>query len=228
MKAKIWLVALTLSSPGLVHAQESEPLTSNYQKFSYGVGLQIGQQLKKQRLTDLDVKAIALAIDDVLSGRDLRVSIDEMRSAAIAYQAELQAKNQAAADLNKQAGDKFLERNAAREEVVSLPSGLQYRVISEGDGEKPTETDTVLVHYRGRLLDGTEFDSSYGRGQPTELMVSQVINGWQQALQLMAVGSSWEVWIPAELAYGIQGAGSIGPNETLNFEIELLEIKEGL
>jgi FKBP-type peptidyl-prolyl cis-trans isomerase FklB len=228
MKVKIWLVAIFVGYQGLVYAQDSESLGTNAQKFSYGVGLQVGQQLKKQGLKDLDAKAIAMAIDDVLNGRDLRIGIDEMRNAAMAYQAEMQAKAQAAANINKEAGDKFLDRNATREEVVSLASGLQYRVITEGTGEKPTETDTVMVHYRGRLLDGTEFDSSYGRGKPTELMVTQVISGWQQALQLMPVGSSWEVWIPGELAYGLQGAGNIGPNETLHFDIKLLGIKQGL
>ena len=106
-----------------------------------------------------------------------------------------------------------------------LDSGVQYRVIESGAGGSPTDTDTVVVHYRGRLLDGSEFDSSYGRGQPTELGVGQVIPGWQQILQLMPVGSTWEVWIPAALGYGAQGAASIGPNETLHFEIALIEIK---
>jgi FKBP-type peptidyl-prolyl cis-trans isomerase FklB len=108
---------------------------------------------------------------------------------------------------------------------VVLDSGLQYRVVEPGTGESPAETDTVVVHYRGRLLDGTEFDSSYGRGEPAEFGVGQVIPGWQQALQLMPVGSKWEVWIPASLAYGTEGTGGIGPNETLHFDIELIEIK---
>ena len=120
---------------------------------------------------------------------------------------------------------RYLKENSVREGVVVLDSGLQYRIVKPGAGGSPTETDTVVVHYRGRLLNGSEFDSSYVRGQPAELGVGQVIPGWQQALQLMPVGSTWEIWIPAALAYGAQGAGSIGPNETLHFDIELLEIK---
>jgi len=151
--------------------------------------------------------------------------MEEMQVAAVAYQNELKTEKLAAGDKNKAAGEKFLEENSTREGIVVLDSGVQYRIIESGNGGSPTETDSVVVHYRGRLLDGSEFDSSYSRGQPAELGVGQVIPGWQQALQLMPVGSKWEVWIPASLAYGTQGAGSIGPNETLHFDIELIEIK---
>lgn len=225
MRAPILMTALVLAVHVPVHAQDSEPLTTNAQKFSYGVGLQIGQQLKRQGLDGVDPKAIALAIEDVLKGRELRVSMDEMRVAATAYQNELNAEKLAASEKNKAAGEKFLKENSSKEGVVVLDSGLQYRVVESGAGDKPTETDTVVVHYRGRLLDGTEFDSSFGRGEPTELSVGQVIPGWQEALQLMPVGAIWEVWIPASLAYGSDGAGSIGPNQTLHFDIQLIEIK---
>ena len=210
MRAPILMTALVLAVHVPVHAQDSEPLSSNVQKFSYGVGLQIGQQLKRQGLEGVDPGAIALAIEDVLKGRELRVSMDEMRVAATAYQNELNAKKLAASEKNKAEGEKFLKENGAKEGVA---------------GEKPTETDTVVVHYRGRLLDGTEFDSSFGRGEPTELTVGQVIPGWQEALQLMPEGAIWEVWIPASLAYGSDGAGTIGPNQTLHFDIQLIEIK---
>jgi len=225
MKLPVSLIALMVAVQVPVHAQDSTPLETNAQKFSYGVGLQIGQQLKRQGLSGVDVRVIAMAIEDVLEGRDLRVSMEDMQVAATAYQNELNAEKLAAGEKNKAAGEKFLSENSSREGIVALDSGLQYRVIEPGAGELPTETDTVVVHYRGRLLDGTEFDSSYGRGEPTELGVDQVIPGWQQILQLMPVGSKWEVWIPAPLAYGTQGAASIGPNETLHFEIELIEIK---
>jgi len=225
MKLLVLLVALIVAIQVPVHAQDSKPLTTNVEKFSYGVGLQIGQQLKRQGLSSVDTRAIAMAIEDILEGRSLRVSMDDMRVAATAYQNELNAVKLAATEKNKAAGEKFLEENSTREGVVVLDSGVQYRVVESGTGESPAETDSVLVHYRGRLLDGTEFDSSYGRGQPTELGVGQVIPGWQQVLQLMPAGSKWEVWIPASLAYGTQGAGSIGPNETLYFDIELIEIK---
>ena len=225
MKLPVLPTALILAVQLPVHAQDSRPLTTNVERFSYGVGLQIGQQLKRQGLSDIDTRAIAMAIEDVLAGRDLRVSMEDLRLAATAYQNELNAEKLAKAEKNKAAEVEFLEANKGRDGVVVLDSGLQYRVVESGAGASPTETDTVLVHYRGRLLDGTEFDSSYGRGQPTELGIGQVIPGWQQALQLMPVGSKWEVWVPASLAYGTEGAGSIGPNETLHFDIELFEIK---
>ena len=226
MKLPVLLTALILAVQLPVYAQDSKPLTTNVERFSYGVGLQIGQQLMRQGLSDIDTRAIAMAIEDVLAGRDLRVSMEDLRLAAAAYQNELNAEKLAKAEKNKAAGVEFLEDNKSRDGVVVLDSGLQYRVLEPGAGASPAETDTVRVHYRGRLLDGTEFDSSYGRGgQPTELGIGQVIPGWQQALQLMPVGSKWEVWVPASLAYGTEGTGSIGPNETLHFDIELIEIK---
>lgn len=225
MKLPVLLTALMVAVQVPVYAQDSKPLTTNAEKFSYGIGLQIAQQLQKQQLSGVDPRAIAMAIEDVLKGRELRVTMEEMQVAAVAYQNELKAEKLAAGDKNKAAGEKFLEENSSREGVVVLDSGVQYRIIESGNGGSPTETDSVVVHYRGRLLDGSEFDSSYSRGQPAELGVGQVIPGWQQALQLMPVGSKWEVWIPASLAYGAQGAGSIGPNETLHFDIELIEIK---
>jgi FKBP-type peptidyl-prolyl cis-trans isomerase FklB len=225
MKSPAIVAVLFLAVQIPVHGQASKPLTTNVERFSYGVGLQIGQQLKRQGLTGVDTRAIAMAIEDILAGNELRVSMDDMRVAATAYQNELNSKKLATAEQNRAAGDKFLEGNGTREGVVVLDSGLQYRVVEPGTGESPAETDTVVVHYRGRLLDGTEFDSSYGRGEPAEFGVGQVIPGWQQALQLMPVGSKWEVWIPASLAYGTEGTGGIGPNETLHFDIELIEIK---
>jgi FKBP-type peptidyl-prolyl cis-trans isomerase FklB len=225
MKARFPLAALFVAVLVPVHAEESKPLTTNVEKFSYAVGLQIGQNLKRQGLVGIDARAIALAIEDILEGRDVRVSMEEMRTAVTAYQNELNAEKLAAGEKNRAAGEDFLEKNGARDGIVVLDSGLQYRVVESGNGGSPTETDTVVVHYRGRLLDGSEFDSSYGRGQPTEFGVGQVIPGWQQALQLMNVGAKWEVWIPASLAYGVDGNGSIGPNQTLHFDIELIEIK---
>jgi FKBP-type peptidyl-prolyl cis-trans isomerase FklB len=225
MKSPAIVAALMLAVQIPVHGQGSGPLTTKVERFSYGVGLQIGQQLKRQGLTGVDPRAIAMAIEDILAGNDLRVSMADMRVAATAYQNELKSEKFAKAEQNKAAGEKFLEGNSTREGVVVLDSGLQYRIVEPGDGESPVETDTVVVHYRGRLLDGTEFDSSYGRGEPAEFGVGQVIPGWQQALHLMPVGSKWEVWIPASLAYGVEGTGGIGPNETLHFDIELIEIK---
>jgi len=225
MKLPVFLAAMVVAVQIPVQAEEIKPITTNAEKFSYGIGLQIGQQLLKQGLSGADPRVIAIAIDDVLKGNELRVTMEEMQVAATAYQNELNAEKLAAGEKNKTAGEIFLKENSTREGVVVLDSGVQYRIVKPGAGGSPTETDTVVVHYRGRLLNGSEFDSSYERGQPAELGVGQVIPGWQQALQLMPVGSKWEVWIPAALAYGAQGAGSIGPNETLHFDIELMEIK---
>jgi FKBP-type peptidyl-prolyl cis-trans isomerase FklB len=225
MKLPVSLIALVLAVQLPVHAEDSKPITTNADKFSYGIGLQIGRQLLKQGLSSVDVQVIAIAIEDALRGNELRVSMEEMQVAATAYQNELNAEKLAAGDKNMAAGEQFLKENSSREGVVVLDSGVQYRIVKPGTGDSPTETDTVVVHYRGRLLNGSEFDSSYGRGQPAEFGVGQVIPGWQQALQLMPVGAKWEVWIPASLAYGTQGSGSIGPNETLHFDIELIEIK---
>lgn len=225
MKAPILLTALFLAVNVPAYAEDSKPLTTNAEKFSYGIGMQIGAQLKRQGLSSVDVRAISLAIGDSLEGRAPRVTREDMQVAATAYQNELNAEKLAKGEKNRAAGEQFLNENGVRDGVVVLDSGVQYRIVESGAGESPTETDTVVVHYRGRLLDGTEFDSSYGRGQPTELGVGQVIPGWQQALQLMNVGSKWEVWIPAPLAYGTDGTGTIGPNQTLHFDIELVDIK---
>lgn len=208
-------------------ADEGNKLESNKQKFSYALGLQLGDNLKNQGILDLDEDAVALGIRDYLDGAELKLTPEEVQQAVAAYQQEMMEKRLALAEENKEAADTFLEKNAKRDDVVVLDSGVQYEVVETGTGENPTETDTVVVHYRGYLLDGSEFDSSFSRGKPTELEVAQVIPGWQQTLQLMKVGAKWKVWIPSDLAYGLRGAGSkIGPNEMLFFDIELLSIKE--
>jgi FKBP-type peptidyl-prolyl cis-trans isomerase FklB len=208
-------------------AQDSVKLESNPQKFAYYIGLQLGDNLKKQGLLKLDVDAVALGIRDYLAGTDFRLSTEEMQAAMSAYQQEMMQERLAIAKQNRDIGMAFLEKNKTREGVLVLDSGVQYQVITQGTGENPTETDKVVVHYRGFLLDGTEFDSSFNRNEPTELEISQVIAGWQETLKRMKVGSKWKVWIPSDLAYGLRGAGSrIGPNETLHFDIELLGIQE--
>lgn len=208
-------------------ADESKKLESNVQKFSYAIGLQLGDNLKKQGILDLDEEAVALGIRDYLDGNDLKLTPDEVQQAVAAYQQEMMEERLALAEKNRDAAESFLEKNGKRSDVVVLDSGVQYEVVEKGTGENPTETDIVVVHYRGYLLDGSEFDSSFSRGEPTELEIAQVIPGWQQTLQLMKVGAKWKVWIPSDLAYGLRGAGSrIGPNEMLHFDIELLGIKE--
>ena len=209
-------------------AAEEEPrLESVLQRLSYAVGLQIGQSLRRQGLDEIDAAALTAALEDVYANRQPRITLEQMQEAQAAYQAESTARQSQQAEANLAAGRAFLASNAENEGVVQAPDGFQYRILRAGDGATPTAEDRVVVHYRGRLLDGTEFDSSYGRGEPTEFMLGAVIPGWQAALQLMPAGSHWEVWIPAELAYGERGAGgSIGPNQALHFEIELLEIKQ--
>lgn len=208
-------------------ADEGNKLESNVQKFSYAIGLQLGDNLKNQGILDLDEQALAQGIRDYLDGSDLRLTPDEIQQAVVDYQQEMLETRLALAKKNREAGETFLEKNGKRDGVVVLDSGVQYEVVEKGSGDNPTETDVVMVHYRGYLIDGSEFDSSFGRGEPTELEIAQVIPGWQQTLQLMKVGSKWKVWIPSDLAYGLRGAGNkIGPNETLHFDIELISIKE--
>ena len=220
---------LVLAAGMRAPAAEREPrLESVLQRLSYAVGLQIGQSLRQQGLHEIDAAALAAALEDMYANRPPRLTLEQMQAAQAAYQEESAARQSRQAEANLAAGRAFLASNAKSEGVAQTPDGLQYRILRAGDGATPTAEDRVVVHYRGRLPDGTEFDSSYGRGEPTEFMLGAVIRGWQAALQLMPVGSHWEVWIPAELAYGERGAGgSIGPNQALHFEIELLEIKPG-
>ena len=220
-------LALAAAMPATA-AEEEPQLESTIQRLSYAVGLQIGQSLRRQGLDEIDAAALAAALEDVYADRPPRLTIEQMQAAQAAYQAESAARQGRQAAENLAAGQAFLSENASRDGIVQTQDGLQYRILRAGEGATPTAEDRVVVHYRGRLLDGTEFDSSHRRGEPAEFMLGAVIPGWQAALRLMPVGSHWEVWIPAELAYGEQGAGgSIGPNQALHFEIELLEIKPG-
>ncbi|MFQ5937001.1 MAG: FKBP-type peptidyl-prolyl cis-trans isomerase, partial [Acidiferrobacterales bacterium] len=159
-------------------------------------------------------------------GKPPSLSVAEMQATLAVYQQKQMEARLALATKNQQTGEAFLTANKEKEGVVALANGLQYKVIEAGSGKKPKASDTVVVHYRGRLINGEEFDSSYSRGEPASFQVSGVIDGWQQALQMMSVGAKWQVFIPSDLAYGQRGAGeSIGPNETLIFDIELLAIK---
>jgi FKBP-type peptidyl-prolyl cis-trans isomerase FklB len=179
---------------------------------------------------DIDPAIFSRGMKDALSGGKLLLTDDEMKVALTKLQTDLRAKQeqamQKAGEINKKAGDDFLAQNKTKEGVVALPDGLQYKILKEGTGPKPAATDSVVCNYRGTLLDGTEFDSSYKRGQPATFPVSGVIKGWTEAVQLMPVGSKWQLFVPADLAYGNRGAGQdIGPNATLIFEVELLSIQ---
>ena len=193
-------------------------------KFSYAIGLGIGQNLKSMGASNLVVEDFAKAVGDILNGNQIAISHTEARDIVNKYFEELEAKQSAAAI---EMGRKFLDENAKREGVITLKSGLQYEVIQAGDTEGPraTASDRVECHYEGTLIDGTLFDSSVKRGQPATFGVTQVIPGWVEALQLMPVGAKWKLYIPYGLGYGAQGAGEmIPPYSTLIFEVELLRI----
>jgi FKBP-type peptidyl-prolyl cis-trans isomerase FklB len=204
-------------------------LKTKTDSISYAIGMNIGKDIKDQSI-ETNVDAIAAGIRDVVTNGTKRLTEEQVQVCMTALQADMMAKQQAkAANLgksNKEEGEKFLTENKTKEGVKTTASGLQYKVIKEGKGAMPKATDVVVTHYRGTLINGKEFDSSHKRGQPAEFPVNGVIPGWTEALQLMKVGSKWQLFIPPALAYGERGAGAdIGPNSTLIFEIELLNIK---
>ena len=191
-------------------------------KFSYAIGLGIGQNLLSMGAQGINVEDFAQAIADVLNRKETAISHNEAREIVNKYFMELEEKMNAE---NIEKGKAFLEKNAKKEGVITLPSGLQYQIITEGNGKKPSATDKVKCHYEGTLIDGTLFDSSIKRGQPAVFGVNQVIRGWVEALQLMSEGSKWRLFIPSELGYGAQQAGEmIPPHSTLIFEVELIEV----
>ena len=212
-----------------VATQTDPALASLEQKLSYIVGTNLAGQFKRDELT-FDVNAFSMAIDDVMAGKESRLSQEQVQEAVAAVQKQAQEKQQlaqqAVSGKNKADGLAYLEANAKKEGVVVTESGLQYKEVVSGEGEIPTSDKTVVVHYKGTLTDGTQFDSSYDRGEPAEFPVTGVIQGWVEALQLMNVGDKFELTIPSDLAYGIKGSGqTIGPDATLLFDVELIEIK---
>jgi len=205
------------------------PLKTQKQKASYAVGLNIAKGLQADGV-DVDPESLARGVRDAVTGAKPLLTEQEAQAALSALAVELRAKQeaklQALSAPNRKAGADYLAANKAKEGVVELPSGLQYKVLKEGSGPKPTANDRVVCNYRGTLIDGTEFDSSYKRGEPVTFAVSQVIKGWTEALQLMPVGSKWQLFLPADLAYGNQQKGKdIAPGSTLLFEVELLSIQ---
>jgi len=225
-----WLPAMAFCLVAAhVSADEPSPLKGPKEKMSYGIGADLGRNLKRLGI-EIDADALIKGFNDALSGAKPLMSDEEIGQTLNALQQSIQRKaaqaTAAAGEENKKAGEAFLAQNKGKQGVVTLPSGLQYKILKAGNGKKPTENDTVECNYRGTLINGTEFDSSYRRGQPATFGVGQVIPGWREALQLMPVGSKWELYVPSDLAYGERGAGrDIGPNATLVFEVELLAIK---
>jgi FKBP-type peptidyl-prolyl cis-trans isomerase FklB len=226
MKLQMVLALSVLFLVSQVNAQENLVLKNQKEKTSYIIGMDIGNNLKKQSI-DVDPNILAKGVKDALAGGKPLLTEQEIRETMTAFQKEMMAKQEVVAKKNKEQGDAFLAENKKKEGVKTLPSGLQYKVIKAGTGKKPKLSETVIAHYRGTLIDGTEFDSSYKRGQPATFQVSGVIPGWTEALQLMEEGAKWRLFIPSNLAYGERGAGGvIGPNATLVFEIELISIQE--
>jgi len=218
-------VVLLASQAG---AEEKKAFQTPKEKQSYSIGADIGNKLKSQSI-DVDPDALAQGLKDAISGNKLLMTEQEIKESLSSLQKEMMEKQaertKQLSEKNKKEGDAFLAENKKKEGVKTLPSGLQYKVITEGTGKTPKAEDTVITNYRGTLIDGTEFDSSYKRGQPATFPVKGVIPGWTEALQLMKEGSKWELFIPASLAYGERGAGNlIGPYTTLIFEIELISV----
>jgi FKBP-type peptidyl-prolyl cis-trans isomerase FklB len=205
-------------------------LTTQKQKVSYAIGMGLGKNLQRDSV-DIDTTVLLRGLKDALANAKPALTDDEAKAAITQLQTEVRAKEEEKAKVaaleNKMKGDAFLAANKTKEGVVTLPSGLQYKVVTQGTGPKPGPEDVVVCNYRGTLVDGTEFDSSYKRGEPIKIPVGQVIKGWTEAIQLMPVGSKWQLYIPSNLAYGERGApGSpIGPNSALIFDVELISIE---
>ncbi len=203
----------------------SETYTTNPQIASYGVGRQMGEQLASNPFDGLDASAVAAGVMDAIEGKSSPVTQEQIAAAFGEIQKQLDAKQKERAKEMAAEGEAFLAENAKKDSVMVTASGLQYEVISEGEGEKPSASSVVSTHYHGTLIDGTVFDSSVERGAPAEFPVDRVIAGWTEALQMMPKGSKWRLYVPHHLAYGERGAGgSIAPFSTLIFEVELLDI----
>ena len=219
---------VTVSTPeSAVEAADPAPidLSSDAAKLGYTFGAQIANDMKRQNLQeDIDAEAMFAAFRDVFAGQEPRLSLEEMQGAQLTYQQKQQAKYQELLDKNKADGDAYLAKNAQISGVTTTESGLQYQVLREGKGRTPTTTDTIKVHYKGTLIDGTKFDSSYDRGAPADFAVSGVIPGFSEGLQLMKEGAHYRFTIPSNIAYGEQAPASIGPNQALIFEVELIEV----
>jgi FKBP-type peptidyl-prolyl cis-trans isomerase FklB len=225
----IGITLVTLAAPAF--AEDRPVLKDAKDKVSYSIGLDIGMTFQKQKM-EINSDVLAAGVKDGLSGVKPLLSPEEVRQVMTQFSKDMREKtevaNKEASEKNAKEGEKFLAENKAKPGVKTTASGLQYKVEKEGNGTAPKETDTVEVNYRGTLIDGTEFDSSYKRGEPATFPVNRVIKGWTEALQLMKPGAKYQLFIPSNLAYGPGGTGGdIGPNATLIFEVELLSVKPG-
>ena len=224
MRSRLALTFLLVFVTGTVLAQD---VTSEKGKLSYAVGWDIGADIAR-RSTEFDVESLIAAIRDVVAEKDPKVTPEEMRALLTALQEKVRAEQveqfRKLSEENQAASDAFLKANKSKTGIVALPSGVQYRIIEEGDGARPGLESRVSVHYRGSKLDGREFDSSFARGTPEEFTVNAVLKGWQEVLPLMKVGSTWQVFVPPELAFGARGNPPVGPNEALMFDLKLVEI----
>jgi FKBP-type peptidyl-prolyl cis-trans isomerase len=227
MKNLLTALMVAGCTASLIAADES-PLKDEKAKISYGYGMEIGKNLKRQGI-EIDPELLAKGLKASLSGDKTLMTEDEVRQTMMAFQQKMQSsrmeKQKKEGEENKAKGDAFLAENKKKEGVQTTASGLQYKIITKGTGPMPKGDDTVKTHYRGTLLDGTEFDSSYKRGEPATFGVTQVIKGWTEALLMMPVGSKWQLFIPGDLAYGPGGRPGIPPNATLLFDIELIGIE---
>ena len=231
MKIKLVAAAVMgLARSTAISAADVTALTTDLDKLSYSVGIDLGKNLKRQGI-EVNPSVMAKGIEDGMSGGKMLMTDQQMKDTLSKFQKDLMAKHAAQFDkqssVNKAKGDAFLMQNKAKEGVVTLSSGLQYKIITPGKGAKPTKDDEVTVEYTGKLIDGTVFDSTEKTGKPATFKVSQVIPGWTEALQLMPAGSTWEIYVPANLAYGARNVGGpIGPNETLIFNVHLISVKK--
>src|SRR6266480_4044450 len=224
MKRFIIIVSASLLVLPLFGQEKSPQLKDQKEKVSYSIGLQIGFNLSRQKV-DVSPDVLSAGIKDALAGKP-QLNPDQIKEVMSTFEKDMEQKQKEVGEKNKTEGTKFLEDNKKKEGVKTTASGLQYKVLKEGNGAQPKATDTVTVNYRGTLINGTEFDSSYKRGQPASFPVNGVIKGWTEALQLMKVGSKYQLWIPSSLAYGERSVSpEIGPNATLIFEVELLDAK---
>ena len=223
MNKYILLIVFTTFSILIPPVFGDEHNMTEKQKLSYALGVFFAQSVSQQDI-NMDVKHFMAAVADVLNKNQPKLSVEEIQSIFATFQQQEQEKRTRQATANNQAGKEFLEQNKTKEGVVELDNGLQYKILRPGTGANPEPDSEVTVHYRGTLLNGNEFDSSYQRNQPATLVLNRVIAGWQQALPLMKTGAKWQLYIPPELGYGTLGQGAIGPDETLIFEVELIAV----